>query len=96
MSDFERALDTCADALREGRWTLDECLRQYPQHAAALRPQLLAILALQNTAGAAEPRAEFAADARERFLDRQRQAAGRGVRHRTRRRRSSRPRGCAS
>lgn len=68
MSDFERALDSCMEALSEGRWTLDDCLRQYPQHAEALRRQLQAVLAVQQTTGAARPRPQFAADARERFL----------------------------
>ena len=37
MSDYERALETCLEALREGRWTVDDCLRAFPQHADALR-----------------------------------------------------------
>ncbi|MBF6600798.1 MAG: hypothetical protein IVW36_09850 [Dehalococcoidia bacterium] len=68
MSDFDRALDSCLEALREGRWTLADCLRRYPQHADALRPQLQTVLAVQQTAGAAVASQEFASGARERFL----------------------------
>ena len=68
MSDFERALDVCLDALREGRWTVDECLRQYPRHADALRPRLTTAAALQQAYAAAAPGPAFSARARERFL----------------------------
>lgn len=67
MSGFEAKLSECLEALREGRWDLDECLRRYPEHAAALRPQLLAALAVTE-AFAAAPREEFARLSRERFL----------------------------
>ena len=68
MSDLERALDACLEALREGRWTVDECLAQYPAYEAELRPQLLAALAVQKRLEASKPSPEFAAAARERFL----------------------------
>jgi hypothetical protein len=68
MSDLERALDACLDALREGRWTLDDCLAQYPAHADELRPQLLAALAVQKRLEASQPPPEFVSAARERFL----------------------------
>ena len=63
MSDLERALDACLEALREGRWTLDECLAQYPAHEAELRPRLLAALAVQKRLEATQPSPEFAAAA---------------------------------
>ncbi|MHB8376801.1 MAG: DUF5667 domain-containing protein [Dehalococcoidia bacterium] len=68
MNDFERALDVCLDALHEGRWTVEECLRQYPRQAEALRPHLVAAAAFRQAYGEAAPRAEFTARARERFL----------------------------
>ena len=34
MTEFETRLHECLEALREGRWDLDECLRRYPEHAA--------------------------------------------------------------
>ena len=37
---FEAILDTCLDALLVGEWTLIECLQQYPDHAADLKPAL--------------------------------------------------------
>jgi hypothetical protein len=67
MSEFEIALDTCLEALREGRWDIAACLREYPEHAAELRPHLLAAASLAN-AYDVQPREEFAAAARERFL----------------------------
>ena len=67
MTDFETRLDECLQALSEGRWDLDECLRRYPEDAAALRPLLLAATAFATTHNV-EPRPEFAEKARERFL----------------------------
>jgi len=67
MSEFEDRLHECLEALHEGRWDVDACLRHYPRHAAALRPHLVAADALMR-AYAAEPDAAFAAAARERFL----------------------------
>lgn len=67
MSEFAARLHECLEALIEGRWDLDECLRMYPEHAAELRPMLLAAIATSQSF-AAEPRPEFASAARERFL----------------------------
>ncbi|MDP9237524.1 MAG: DUF5667 domain-containing protein [Chloroflexota bacterium] len=67
MSEFETRLDECLEALREGRWDIDECLRRYPQHAAELRPHLLAAAAVVH-AFSIEPSEEYAQQARERFL----------------------------
>ena len=68
MSDFDRALEACLDAIREGRSTVDQCLRAYPRHAEALRPHLLAAVKLHDAYASAQPSEEFAARARERFL----------------------------
>ena len=68
MSDFDRALETCLEAVREGRSTVDECLRAYPQHADALRPHLVAAVAVRQAYAAAQPSEAFAERARERFL----------------------------
>jgi hypothetical protein len=67
MTEFEARLHECLEALSEGRWDLDECLRRNPEHAAALRPMLLAAT-MTAQAYDARPRTEFAAAARERFL----------------------------
>lgn len=67
MTDFETRLNECLEALSEGRWDLDECLRRYPEDAAELRPLLLAA-ASYATAHNVAPRPEFAEKARERFL----------------------------
>lgn len=67
MNEFEMRLSECLDALTDGRWDIDECLRRNPKHATELRPQLLAAMALSESY-AAEPREEFAAASRERFL----------------------------
>ncbi|MBI5287494.1 MAG: hypothetical protein HY873_00810, partial [Chloroflexi bacterium] len=67
MDRFEEQLHECLQALIEGRWDLDECLRRYPEHAASLRPQLLVSLALMES-GAVSPRTAWASRARERFL----------------------------
>ncbi len=37
---FEDVLDTCLDAILSGKLTLEECLQQYPDHAADLKPAL--------------------------------------------------------
>jgi len=68
MSEFEARLSECLEALREGRWDVDECLRRFPEHADALRPQLLAASKLIATYGAPAPSEEFARTARGRFL----------------------------
>jgi len=67
MSRFEERLEECLEALREGRWSLDECLRRYPEEADRLRP-LLEVAAALTRAYAVSPGAEFAAAARERYL----------------------------
>jgi hypothetical protein len=68
MSDFDRALEACLEAIREGRSTVEQCLRAYPRHAEALRPHLLAAVKLRDTYASAQPSEEFATRARERFL----------------------------
>jgi len=42
MSDFEQVLEKCLDELASGASGLDECLARHPEHAAQLRPLLLA------------------------------------------------------
>jgi hypothetical protein len=66
MSEFEARLSECLEALREGRWDIDECLRRYPAHAAALRPHLLAAASVAR-AFDVRPSDAFARQARERF-----------------------------
>lgn len=67
MSNFNDRLDHCLDALQSGDWTIDDCLREYPDHAERLRARLLAAQAISG-ALAAGPREEFARAARARFL----------------------------
>ena len=67
MTEFETRLHECLEALNEGRWDLDECVRRNPEHAAELRPMLLAATMMAR-AYDVQPRAEFASAARERFL----------------------------
>ena len=67
MTKIETQVHDCLEALIEGRWDLDECLRRYPEQAAELRPMLLAAIATSQTYQAA-PSPEFAVAARERFL----------------------------
>ncbi len=67
MTEFESRLHECLEALSEGRWDLDECLRRNPEHAAALRPMLLAAT-MAARAYDVQPREEFTTAARERFL----------------------------
>jgi len=67
MSEFEAILQDCLDALADGRANVDACLQRYPQHAAALRPHLLAAASLRDAYDVA-PSDAFTASARERFL----------------------------
>jgi Domain of unknown function (DUF5667) len=67
MTEFELQLHECLEALTEGQWDLDECLRRHPEHADALRPMLLAAT-MTARASDVEPRPAFAKAARERFL----------------------------
>jgi len=41
-NDLETILDICLYQIEEGESSLDECLARYPEHAAQLRPLLLA------------------------------------------------------
>jgi hypothetical protein len=67
MNAFDALVEECLDALREGRWSVDECLRRYSEHADALRPLLLSASSVVQ-AYQARPREEFIRAARERFL----------------------------
>jgi hypothetical protein len=67
MNEFERQLQECLEALTEGRWDLDECVRRYPEHADELRTQLLMVQAVSNAYNV-DPDAQWAQDARRRFL----------------------------
>ena len=58
----EDILNGCIDCLLRGE-SLEQCLQQYPEQAAELRPLLQVALAAQQ-ASAVEPRAEFKAQAR--------------------------------
>jgi hypothetical protein len=68
MSDFDRAIETCLDRIRDGSWSVEDCLRAFPRQADALRPQLLTAAAVQRAYSAHQPRPEFAERARERFV----------------------------
>lgn len=68
MEKFEAVLEDCLQALREGRADIDACLRRYPAHAVALRPHLIAASKLMSAYDRAQPSAQFASVARERFL----------------------------
>src|SRR5512143_3588430 len=48
MDDLELALDKCLQQLAAGKWSLGQCLAQYPQYAAELRPLLETALQLQH------------------------------------------------
>jgi hypothetical protein len=41
-NDLETILDTCLYQIEEGESSIDECLARYPEHAAQLKPLLLA------------------------------------------------------
>lgn len=47
---FEDVLDQCLDEVRAGRLTVAQCLERCPQHAAALEPELRALLAVSELA----------------------------------------------
>ncbi len=68
MEKFEAVLEACLQALREGHADIDACLRRYPAHADALRPQLIAALKLMAAYDGTQPSGQFASAARERFL----------------------------
>jgi len=64
---FEERLNECLEALSSGQRTLEQCLAIYPREAARLEPLLRTALRLRETLSV-EPRSEFAAAARERFV----------------------------
>jgi hypothetical protein len=64
---FQERLNECLEALSSGQRTLEECLAAYPREAARLEPLLRTALRLRETLSV-EPRSEFAAAARQRFV----------------------------
>ncbi len=64
---FQERLSECLEALSSGQRTLDECLALYPEEAPRLEPLLRTALSIGQTLSV-EPRPEFAAAARRRFL----------------------------
>jgi len=64
---FQERLNECLEALSSGQRTLEKCLAMYPQEAARLEPLLRTALRLRETLSV-EPRSEFAAAARQRFV----------------------------
>jgi hypothetical protein len=68
MIRFEQALEQCLDEIAAGRLDVDACLARFPEHAAKLRPHLIAAATVAARAGAIAPDAAFAERARERFL----------------------------
>ena len=45
-TNFETILDVCVSEIAEGRASLEECLRRYPEHAGQLKPLLSAATTL--------------------------------------------------
>jgi hypothetical protein len=64
---LEERLNECLEALSSGQRTLEECVAMYPDDAQRLEPALRTAMLLSGVL-AAQPRREFAASARERFL----------------------------
>ena len=62
-TNLETILDVCANEIAEGRASLDDCLRRYPEHAAQLRP-LLSAATLLSRARAVVPDPAYKARAR--------------------------------
>lgn len=48
MTEFERVLEDCLRNLERGASTVDQCLARHPEHAAQLRPLLLAATRLEG------------------------------------------------
>ncbi|MGD0765621.1 MAG: DUF5667 domain-containing protein [Dehalococcoidia bacterium] len=68
MTDrLEEIFSDCLESLSSGRRTLAQCLAAYPEEAARLEPLLTTALRVDD-ALSAEPRPEFVAAARQRFL----------------------------
>lgn len=64
---FEERLNKCLEALAGGEHSLEECLAMFPEDAERLEP-LLRTASLLSDRLATEPRQEFVAAARRRFL----------------------------
>jgi hypothetical protein len=64
---LQERLSECLEALSSGQRTLDECLAMYPEEASRLEPLLRTALRISRVLSV-EPRPEFAAGARQRFL----------------------------
>lgn len=62
-TNLETILDVCANEIAEGRASLDDCLRRYPEHAAQLKP-LLTAATLLSRARAVVPDPAYKARAR--------------------------------
>ncbi len=67
MTEFEKVLQECLEALEEGTASVEECLNRHPEHAAQLRPVLLAGTSLVRV-GAVPVPDEFKARVRARVM----------------------------
>lgn len=66
MTEFERVLETCLHDLDRGASTVDQCLARHPEHAAQLKPVLLAAARLEH-GRSVHPSSAFKARARARL-----------------------------
>ena len=66
MTDFERILEECLRELDRGASSVDQCLARHPEHAAQLRPILLATARLE-AGRSVRPSPAFKARARARL-----------------------------
>ncbi len=66
-SRFHEHLNECLEALASGQRTLEDCLARYPKEADRLEPLLRTALSIRGTLSV-EPREEFRAAARQRFV----------------------------
>ena len=66
-SRFHEHLNECLEALASGQRTLEDCLAKYPKEADRLEPLLRTALSIKETLSV-EPREEFRAAARQRFV----------------------------
>jgi hypothetical protein len=65
---FEDILNKCLDRISEKGDTIEQCLRDYPEHAAELEPLLKAALSVSEASSSIGPAPEFQRLAKHRFL----------------------------
>jgi hypothetical protein len=67
--NFTDLLDTCIEAVVDGRLTIADCLNRYPQHRAELAELLPLLTTLQQAGRQVAPAPAFRQTARQRLLD---------------------------